>query len=411
MKKIVRQQNYLRELIESQENRFLSKQALRAISRAVLEPLLDNPEPGVVLHRIINKEGLIGLIKRLEFSEVEAYDFSDESENLKEKVWANTEFLCVLTRRFVVIFLWDSNTDSDNTVRYYSIFNSKLQNEALDIIDRNTNVNIKDFQEKFKPDRRDNNLLNSSLRRLIDNLDEASKDAVLGFAEVQTTTPESNNKQNNIRAIAHEIKNQFSICDLYSEIIRKYCQKNNIEDKTLLNAADCITRAVKIGSNSLIDLKSKDNQLIEPHKLKDLINEAYDLTKVYFECKNIDYIVENNSECTILADTDKFISVIINLVKNATEAFGIEEENVRNGKYIKIKTKEEDGFAIVSISNNAGKINSPEEIFNEGYTTKTSGSGLGLFISKKETEKQFGQLNLEHTGDDYTEFVIKMGVV
>lgn len=411
MKKIVRQQNYLRELIESQENRFLSKQALRAISRAVLEPLLDNPEPGVVLHRIINKEGLIGLIKRLEFSEVEAYDFSDESENLKEKVWANTEFLCVLTRRFVVIFLWDSNTDSDNTVRYYSIFNSKLQNEALDIIDRNTNVNIKDFQEKFKPDRRDNNLLNSSLRRLIDNLDEASKDAVLGFAEVQTTTPESNNKQNNIRVIAHEIKNQFSICDLYAEIIRKYCQKNNIEDKTLLNAADCITRAVKIGSNSLIDLKSKDNQLIEPHKLKDLINEAYDLTKVYFECKNIDYIVENNSKCTILADTDKFISVIINLVKNATEAFGIEEENVRNGKYIKIETKEEDGFAIVSISNNAGKIDSPEEIFNEGYTTKTSGSGLGLFISKIETEKQFGQLNLEHTGDDYTEFVIKMGVV
>lgn len=411
MKKIVRQQNYLRELIESQENRFLSKHALRAISRAVLEPLLDNPEPGVVLHRIINKEGLIGLIKRLEFSEVEAYDFSDESENLKEKVWANTEFLCVLTRRFVVIFLWDSNTDSDNTVRYYSIFNSKLQNEALDIIDRNTNVNIKDFQEKFKPDRRDNNLLNSSLRRLIDNLDEASKDAVLGFAEVQTTTPESNNKQNNIRAIAHEIKNQFSICDLYAEIIRKYCQKNNIEDKTLLNAADCITRAVKIGSNSLIDLKSKDNQVIEPHKLKDLINEACDLTKVYFECKNIDYIVENNSGCTILADKDKFISVIINLVKNAVEAFGIEEENVRNGKYIKIETKEEDGFAIVSISNNAGKIDSPEEIFNEGYTTKTSGSGLGLFISKIETEKQFGQLNLEHTGDDYTEFVIKMGVV
>ena len=50
MKKIVRQQNYLKELIDSQENRFLSRQALRCVIRGVLEPLLDKPEEAVVLH-------------------------------------------------------------------------------------------------------------------------------------------------------------------------------------------------------------------------------------------------------------------------------------------------------------------------------------------------------------------------
>ena len=58
MKKIVRQQNYLKELIESQENRYLSRQALVCLIRAVLEPLLDKPEIGVVLYRIINREGV-----------------------------------------------------------------------------------------------------------------------------------------------------------------------------------------------------------------------------------------------------------------------------------------------------------------------------------------------------------------
>ena len=142
MKKIVRQQNYLKELIESQENRFLSRQALRCLLRAVLEPLLDKPEEAVVLHRINDKAGILGLLKRLEFSEIQAYDYSDESENLREKVWANTEFLCVLTHRFVAILLWDNNTDSEHVVRYYSIYNSKLQNEALDIINRNSVVDL-----------------------------------------------------------------------------------------------------------------------------------------------------------------------------------------------------------------------------------------------------------------------------
>ena len=40
-------ENYLKELIESQENQTLSKMALRSIIRGVLEPLLDEPEEGV----------------------------------------------------------------------------------------------------------------------------------------------------------------------------------------------------------------------------------------------------------------------------------------------------------------------------------------------------------------------------
>ena len=55
MKKIVRQQNYLKGLIESQDNKFITKQILRCAIRAVLEPLLDNPEAGVVLYRIKNQ--------------------------------------------------------------------------------------------------------------------------------------------------------------------------------------------------------------------------------------------------------------------------------------------------------------------------------------------------------------------
>ena len=56
-------------------------------------------------------------------------------------------------------------------------------------------------------------------------MDEAAKDAVLGFAEFQAKPAEASAE---VREVAHEIKNQLSICDLYGEIIRKYCEKNGI---------------------------------------------------------------------------------------------------------------------------------------------------------------------------------------
>ena len=406
MKKIVRQQNYLRELINSQENKVITKQTLRSMVRAALEPLLDNPENGVVLHRIINKNGLLGLIKRLDFSDIESYDFSDESENLREKVWAGTEFLCTMTHRYVSIIIWDNKTDNKNYVRYYAIYNSKLQDEALDIINRNSIIDIKKFQETFRPDRRDNILLNSSIRRLTENLDEATKDAVLGFAEYQMKPA---GYLPDVREISHEIKNQLSICDLYSEIIKKYCAKNEIQDETILNATNNIARAIKMASNSLLALKSTQAKQMSVCSIKDIVSVAEDLTKVYFECKNIEYIVDNKLNLKILADENALVSVLVNLVKNAVEAFNTEEV-LEDGKYIKIKVEKRGEFVAIRVINNAQKIENPDTIFEEGVTTKATGSGLGLSICKKSIEEQMGQIKLEHSNDKDTEFLIKFGI-
>ena len=86
-------------------------------------------------------------------------------------------------------------------------------------------------------------------------MDESSKDAVLKYAEIQTYKTE---KTDSARAVAHEIKNQLSICDLYTEIIRKYCKKNDIKADTIENALSCLNRAVKIASNSLVALKATE---------------------------------------------------------------------------------------------------------------------------------------------------------
>ena len=250
---------------------------------------------------------------------------------------------------------------------------------------------------------------------MIENFDESVKDAVLGFAQIQSEKEEEQISQNT-RAVAHEVRNQLSICDLYTEIIKKTCAKQGINDESILNAVKSLSKSVKMAGNSLIALKSTEKAVIKPHKLKDLIKTSEDLTKVYFEGKNIEYIVENNTDKKIPVDENKFVAAIINLVKNASEAFnksGDELEVVSNGKkpYVKVKTEENEDFVLIRISNNAGKIENPENIFKEGYTTKSAGSGLGLMICKKSIEEVYGKLELEKNTDEETEFVITIGKV
>lgn len=415
MRKIVRQQNYLRELIETQGNRFLTIQALKCLVRSVLEPLLDEPEAGVVLYRIEHKDGLQGLLKRLEFSEIESVDYSDKSDNLLEKVWANTEFICVMTHRFVAVLIWDYNTGDKNTVRYYSLYNSKLQKEPLDIIQRNSKVDLSSYKEKFTPDRRDNALLNASLRKLLENLEESASDAVLGYAEQSAgTLVDSDYAQKKARVVAHEIKNQLSICDLYSEIIKKYTEKDEIDKEGIINALKSINKSLAMANNSLLSLKTKENSELKQVDLKSVIENAISLAGVYADGRDIELQSEIAPEITVLADSEKLTAVIINLIKNAVEAFTIEEGEdyvPQNGKYIKVVAEKEDDFAAVMVSNNAPGIAEPEKIFNEGFTTKSTGSGLGLWICKKSVEEQLGQLELSRSSGDYTEFTIRLGLV
>lgn len=410
MKKIVRQQNYLREMIDSQGNRFLSRQALRCLVRSALEPLLDNPETGVVLYRIENKNGLTGLLKRLEFSDIESYSYSDDSKNLVEKVWANTEFLVVMTHRYVSILVWDNNTGDKNFVRYYSLYNSKLQSEVLNIIKRNSKIDITPYQEKFNPDRRDNILLNISVRRLLENMDEAANDAVLGYAEKSAETlKDTDFEAKKARVIAHEIKNQLSICDLYCEIIRKYSEKGDNEG--IQNAVKTVGKAIQMANNSLLSLKTDEQPELQPISLKGAIEEAVELSKVYLEGKDIDFQVAISEDMNIVANAESLKAVLINLVKNAAEAFQTEElvGAAQNGKYIRIETDKDDS-AIITVSNNAPGIREPEKIFNEGFTTKSTGSGLGLWICKKSIEAQLGSLELSRSSEDYTEFTIRFGL-
>ena len=207
------------------------------------------------------------------------------------------------------------------------------------------------------------------------------------------------------RCISHEIRNQISICDVYCEIIKKHLQKNNISIPSVDNALNCIQKSAKMVNNSLLDLKSLSNYDYKELDLKELLLQAVELAKVYVQDKEIDILYEAKNDCIINADENKFLACIINLLKNAIEA-------IEYKGWIKIQTIIAGNYAEIKISNNGEKI--PEtfvdKIFEEGHTSKSFGSGLGLFICKNNLKSMGADLKLLSSDENETVFLITVPV-
>ena len=205
-----------------------------------------------------------------------------------------------------------------------------------------------------------------------------------------------------IRHIGHEIRNQLSICDIYSEILKKNLVKENIKNPSVDNALNCIQNAVKLIGNNLLDLKSMGDIVIHTCDSDKLIKNCIEMSKVYIRDKNIKIEEDIEPNVKILVDENKFQGCIINIIKNAVEAIEYKGE-------IKIITKTDDDFLIISVSNNGEPI--PQDkinnIFDDGFSTKVSGSGVGLYLCKKNIELMSGTLNLIKSDKTGTLFEIR----
>uniref|UniRef100_UPI0040268868 ATP-binding protein n=1 Tax=Candidatus Scatousia sp. TaxID=3085663 RepID=UPI0040268868 len=208
------------------------------------------------------------------------------------------------------------------------------------------------------------------------------------------------------RCIAHEIRNQVSICDVYCEIIKKQLLKEGIKNDSIERAIECIQKSVKMVNNSLIDLKSLDNIKQTVCCTNNLIEQSIIMGRVYIHDKQITISSNLKSDAEIYVDENKFLACMINLIKNAIEAIDTKGEII-------VTSDIEKEFAIIRISNNGKPISktAQKDLFNEGYTTKKTGSGLGLYICQNNLKLQNAELSLIQSTTKKTEFEIKIPII
>ena len=101
-----------------------------------------------------------------------------------------------------------------------------------------------------------------------------------------------------IRCISHEIRNHLSICDMYTQIIKKNLEKSGIDNPSINNAIECIQKSVQIIGTNILDLKSLNNTKEQILDFKTLVLKGSELSKAYIsedKCIEFEVFVKNTA--------------------------------------------------------------------------------------------------------------------
>ena len=168
----------------------------------------------------------------------------------------------------------------------------------------------------------------------------------------------------------HELKNPLTVCNGYLDMIMK-CKE---EDKNtyIQIVRDEIKRSLNIINNYSNTIRK------EEFNLKDLFLDIKNTLSIY----KLNIIIECNNNY-ILGDYSKLKQVFLNIIKNSYEA---------NSSIIVIKVEESTNYKISIIDNGIG-IKNIKDIYKEYYTTKSTGTGLGIPYIKEIIELHNGTIN------------------
>jgi PAS domain S-box-containing protein len=197
-------------------------------------------------------------------------------------------------------------------------------------------------------------------------------------------------------ALAHELNNPLQIIQGYLDIVLDFAIEPDEREKYLHIVRQQIERLHSATDNILNYAKPKKKPQ-QPVALVDLINQVLALTAKQLEQRQIRVVLNLQEVPPVLIATDPLTQVFLNLVINAVESTVNEDDRLLQ---IDLGANE-DNQVFVSFTSNGPAI--PEEdlphIFEPFYTTKSEGSGLGLWVSRNLVEQYDGKLRVKNLMD------------
>jgi len=225
--------------------------------------------------------------------------------------------------------------------------------------------------------------------------------------------------QNLTRVLRHEIMNSItpisSLTSTLREILDHDMEKRSGHYELKEEGADDLREGLSTIENrskgliKFIDAYREYTSLPRPKistvRLKDLIEHVAQLMKTELKKTSVNFSYTCSSEyLTIQADLEMIEQVLINLLKNAIEALAETE----NPTLQLIGSYDENSVMIEIIDNGPGIIaEAVERIFVPFYTTKRTGSGIGLSLSRQIMQMHNGSINVESQPDVQTTFTLR----
>ncbi|MDR2912702.1 MAG: PAS domain-containing protein [Alistipes sp.] len=206
-----------------------------------------------------------------------------------------------------------------------------------------------------------------------------------------------------IRVMTHEIMNSIApITSLSETMLYSWGDETSDEERLRRNTVDAFETitATARGLLSFVESYRRFTGIpkpeLRPVEIGAVVERIVNLEKPAFDRRDIRVVTRlGNPALTVAADEGQIAQVLVNLLKNAAEAIAPE----RTDGLIEVRIVAAEGQVRLEVANNGEPI--PDDvlphIFVPFFTTKDSGTGIGLSVSRYIMRLHGG--NLKHRVD------------
>lgn len=204
------------------------------------------------------------------------------------------------------------------------------------------------------------------------------------------------------KQVAHEIKNPLTPMKLaVQQLVIAYRDKSPKFDEIF----DKVTGTVISQIDTLKNIASEFSSFARMPNVKlervEIVSVAREAINLFIEEKIKIELKTEITEAFINADRDQLKRLLINLIRNSIQA---------NATYIIFELSEQENFYKLKIIDNGNGM--PKEIaakiFQQDFTTKIKGMGLGLTMAKRYIESIKGSIIVEETSGNGTTILLKI---
>jgi len=250
---------------------------------------------------------------------------------------------------------------------------------ALDI-----KVTSLDTDDEFK-------ILNQNFNSMIERLKE-QQDKLLATERYEAWETVA-------RKLAHEIKNPLTPIQLSIDSLReKYKDRLADNSSEFENYLETINRQIKDIEklvNEFSNFARMPRPIFKKIDLISLIKTSLDFIKM--TSKNSINVIQHTKNTKINGDREQLNRVFINLIKNSEEAFfdKIQKDPKFKGN-IDIEIDENNDYIIIRLTDNGIGITDAKKAMTPYFTTKKTGTGLGLPIVTKIINEHSGIFTIKN---------------
>jgi nitrogen fixation/metabolism regulation signal transduction histidine kinase len=195
--------------------------------------------------------------------------------------------------------------------------------------------------------------------------------------------------------VAHEIGNPLNSLHIHLQLMERSVQKLHDGEKAELEQSIDVARSEVNRLDSIVTQFLKairpSRPQLRPENVNTIVEEAVRFFAPELQDREILIEQELRSDLPLLQlDRDQMKQAFYNVIKNSVEAVH------RHGR-LRIRTDLADTHVIVRFDDSGGGMSAENlsRVFEPYFTTKPSGSGLGLLIVRRIVREHGGELSIE----------------